>query len=51
MLVEHMIHVNPVKVKISEGKPDKIARRGNTDRSGNRFPHQATMHETGYEKW
>ena len=51
MLVGHMRHDNPVKVKISEGGPDNIARRGNTIISRNRFPCQDIMHETGYENW
>jgi hypothetical protein len=45
------IHVNPIKMNISKGLPDKIARRGKIIISGSRLLHKATMNETGYEKW
>jgi hypothetical protein len=38
--------VNLVKMNISEGRPAKIARSGNTTRSRKRSLHQTTMHDT-----
>jgi hypothetical protein len=43
-------HVNLVKMKILEGRPNKIAKRGNVIILGNTFPCQEKMHEIDYEK-
>jgi len=50
-LYMNTLHVNPVKLKISEGGFDKIAKRGNTVISGDRFLRHVTMYEIGYNKW
>jgi hypothetical protein len=46
-----MGYVNPSRGKSQEGKPDKLARRGNLIGSGNKLPHQTTTHESGGDKW
>jgi len=50
-LVRHMGHVNPIKWKIMEGKPNHLARREKPIGSGHKLLRHMTMHEFGGDKW